>query len=257
MSIKSRYLVVILLTQFISISAFSQDYQPYLSKDEVVNSLRFLPSPPEPGSVEFLLDEYAYYEAKKLRGTPRAEQAVVDAVMNDTVLLQFKESFGLRITKENLPETYELLMRSKECFGTSGCDLAKEGYKRTRPFVYYNEPTLTPDDEPFLRVNYSYPSGHSANFMGLALILASLHPEKQTEIFMRGRDGGYSRAIVGAHWLSDIRAGQSIAALVYSRLQCCQEYLEQFKKAQQELQPYLYPECGCVLIKIQDKTTEN
>lgn len=240
-----RILTALLLVLIQCYNAFSQDFKPYLSVEEVVNSYQYLPAPPAPGTVEFLLDEYAYFEAKKLRDTPRGEQAVTDAIMDDTVLLQFEESFGLRITKEDFPETYELLMRSKECFGTSGCALSKEGYKRTRPFVYYGEPTLTPEDEPHLLTNYSYPSGHSANFMGLALILASLHPENQTEIFARGRDGGYSRAIVGAHWFSDIRAGQQIAALVFARLQCCEEYNAQFKKAQKELKPYLYPGKKC------------
>lgn len=251
----ARYMTVLLAALLLCFHAYSQEYQPYLSQDDVVNSLQFLPPPPQPGSVAFLADEYAYFEAKKLRGTPRGDQAVIDAVMDDTVLLQFEQSFGLKITQETLPQTYELLMRSKECFGSSGCNKAKEGYQRTRPFVYYGEPTLTPDDEPFLLVNYSYPSGHSANFMGLALILASLHPERQTEIFMRGRDGGYSRAIVGAHWLSDIQAGQNIAALVFARLQSCKEYREQFQKAQKELQPLLYPDCSCDRPRHKNKKT--
>ena len=230
---KRPVLILAALSAAFSLSA--QPLKPYLSQEAVASSLAVLPPPPEPGSVEFLLDQYCYYEGKLLRDTPRGEQAVVDARMDGTVLLQFAESFGLTITPETMPQTYELLMRAKECFGTYGCSEAKNHYKRTRPFVYFDEPSLTPQDERFLRNNGSYPSGHSANFYGLSYILCTLRPECQDAILKRGEDGAYSRVIVGVHWMSDIRAAHVVAAAVFARLQTDEEYIRRLRPCRSQL----------------------
>lgn len=211
--------------------------KPYLSREEVRNSLRLLPPPPEEGSIEFLMDKIAYWEYYRLRSTDtaRVRQAVKDADMSDTVLLTFEDAFGLRITKEAMPETYRLLRRSMECFGSSGCDEAKAFYKRTRPFVYFNTHTLTPDDEVWLKTNYSYPSGHTANYFGLAYILTELRPECREALQRRAREGGISRVIVGAHWASDVAAGQVVAASVFEYLKKNPQYQAQFFKAKAEV----------------------
>lgn len=215
----------------------AQDYEPYLSEADVSSSVKLLPPPPAEGSIEFLMDKIAYWEYYKLRfaDTVRARQAIIDADMSDKVLLQFKEAFGLEITKESMPETYLLLMRSKECFGSSGSNEAKRTYRRTRPFVYFNTQSLTPDDDWWMRQNYSYPSGHTANFFGLAFIMTDLRPECREALQKRAEQGGISRAIVGAHWASDVAAGRAIACAVYEVLQRNPEYQAQFKKAQEEV----------------------
>ena len=230
---KRIFLVLAALNAAFCLSA--QSLKPYMSQEAVANSLNVLPPPPEPGSVEFLVDQYYYYQGKLLRDTPRGEQAVVDAKMDGTVLLQFAESFGLTITQETMPQTYELLMRAKECFGTYGCSAAKNHYQRTRPFVYFDEPSLTPDDERWLRHNGSYPSGHSANFYGLSYILCTLRPECQDAILRRGEDGAFSRVIVGVHWMSDVRAAHVVAAAVFARLQTDEDYMAQWRLAKEEV----------------------
>ena len=49
---------------------------------------------------------------------------------------------------------------------------AKKRYQRTRPFVYNQQPSCTPEDEAKLAADGSYPSGHSALGWGWALLLA-------------------------------------------------------------------------------------
>lgn len=222
-----------------SVPVPAQDLQPYLSREDVTSSVEILPPPPAEGSIEFLMDKIAFWNYYQLRDTERGLQAVRDADMSDAVLLQFEEAFGMTITKETMPETYELLMRSKECFGTSGCGAAKSFYKRVRPFVYFSMPTLTPGDEGWLRTNWSYPSGHSANFHGLARILSDLRPERREAIQLRAEQGGISRLIVGVHWMSDVNAGKVVAAAVYERLVLNPEFQAQFKKAQAEVRRML------------------
>ncbi len=228
---------LLLLTLCATLTGWAQEYEPYLSEEEVTNSVSLLPPPPAEGSVAFLLDKMAYWEYFQYRTTwpERARQAIQDADMSDGVLRNFADAFGLTVTRESFPETYELLMRSKECFGSSGCNQAKRFYQRKRPFVYFESPSLVPEDEGWMRNNYSYPSGHSANFYGLSLIMIDLRPERREALQERAREGGISRLIVGVHWASDVEAGRVVAASVYERLKQDPEFQQQFLKAQQEL----------------------
>ena len=218
----------------------AQGFKPYLSESDVKNSVQLLPPPPAEGSVEFLLDKITHwtYFRERTADPARAKQAVADARMSD-IGLKFKEAFGLEITQEKMPETYLLVMRSRECFGSSGCGGAKNYYKRTRPFVYFSCPTLVPDDEGWLRDNGSYPSGHTANFFGIAYVLSELRPERAEALLARANEGGISRLIVGVHWASDVAAGKIVAASVYEYLKENKEYRAQFKKAQAEVQRLL------------------
>lgn len=49
-------------------------------------------------------------------------------------------------------------------------DRAKQEYKRTRPFVYYNQQTLVPEQEESHINNGSYPSGHTVLDMDNVLV---------------------------------------------------------------------------------------
>lgn len=227
-----------LLVSFLPfVFALAQDDVPYLSEEEVRSSVSLLPPPPAEGTIEFLMDKFAYWEYFKLRTDDpiRAAQAVADADMSD-VGVKFEEAFGLLVTKETMPETWLLLSRSRECFGSSGSNEAKRYYKRRRPFVYFESPTLTPADEGWMRTNYSYPSGHTANYFGIAYILSALRPERTEAIQRRAEQGGISRLIVGAHWASDVAAGRMVAASVYEYLTRNAEYQAQFAKALEEVQ---------------------
>ena len=234
--------VFILLAEFLlfSVLGVAQEYQPYLSEDEVMSSIRLLPPPPQEGSIEFLLDKIAYFEYYKLRtdNPERATQAIADADMSD-IGDKFEGAFGFRVTEETMPETWLLLARSRECFGSSGCNEAKKYYKRQRPFDYFGSHTLTPADDEWLRANFSYPSGHTANYWGVGYILAELRPECSEAILKRAEQGGISRLIVGAHWASDVAAGKMVAASVFQFLKEDSEFQAQFKKAKLEVQSAL------------------
>ena len=212
------------------------DPVPYMTREAFASSRTLLPPPPAPGSVEFLVDEYYYQQSKLLRDTPRGAQAIKDAEMlDDTVFENFAEAFGCLVTKEEMPATHHLLKKAQECFGTYGCDEAKLYYNRTRPYVYYGEHSLTPWYEEGMSISPSYPSGHSANFYGLACIMSALRPERSAELFVRADEGAYSRVIAGCHWMSDTRASRIIAMSVFSILQTDPEYQKDFEKAKKEI----------------------
>ena len=128
----------------------------YFTQGEMPDMMVFLPGPPDSTSAAFLNDVARYYWGKEMRKNPeRAAQATRDAVYGlPTILTEFEEAFGMKISKEDTPEIYKVLLE-----GTATCDSIctrpKHEYMRRRPFMVFNEPTLYPEDEPALRLNGS------------------------------------------------------------------------------------------------------
>lgn len=59
----------------------------------------------------------------------------------------------------------------------------------------------------------SFPSGHSTTFGATAMVLALLFPRGWPVFVIFGLAGGISRAVVGAHYISDIIAGLMCGAV--------------------------------------------
>lgn len=210
--------------------------QEYLQPEEAPNSLYILPAYPEFNSVQFLSDQYQYYWGKNMRNTERGKKAAIDATldgmngMNDA----FGEVFGTPITLENTPEIFTLMRSIGRDAGGLAPQKAKKHYMRTRPFVFFNDPTSTPDEEEHMRNSGSYPSGHSCYGFAAALILAEINPEHQNEIIKRGYEIGESRKIVGAHYDSDVQAGRIMAAATVAALHSNDAFQKQLAKAKAE-----------------------
>ena len=98
----------------------------------------------------------------------------------------------------------------------------------------FHEHTATPQFEPDLRRNFSYPSGHTILGWNSALLLAEINPERADTLLKRGYMYGESRVIVGAHWQSDVDAGRLAAAAAYSRMHSSERFLEQMQLARLE-----------------------
>ena len=209
--------------------------KPYLTSAELPNMVNFLPAPPEFESSRFVADQTQYLWGKRQRqNEERAAMAIRDAVYGmQTIIQEFCPILGLEITKEDTPELYTLLQDvGATCDSIS--DRAKQKYMRFRPYMYYNEPTLVPEDEEKHRTNGSYPSGHTVLGWTMGLLLSDINPAVADELLARGYEYGQSRVIAGYHWQSDVDAGRLGASVLYAKLQGNERFREQLAKAQQE-----------------------
>ena len=231
---KKYILTAVLMTATVSALAQSKP-EPYFSFRELPNMLKWCPAPPDTAGAAFTYDIMQYMWGKEMRhNKERADIAVRDAVYSlECIAQEFSEPFGLKISEDETPEIWKLLRDAKAtCENISG--FPKFYYKRKRPFVRFQEPTATPEFEPELRRNFSYPSGHTILGWASALLLTEINPERADTILARGMMYGESRVIVGAHWQSDVDAGRLAAAAAYARMHTSERFLEQMRLARQE-----------------------
>ena len=207
----------------------------YFTTSEMPDMLKWCPAPPDTMSAHFAYDITQYFWGKTMRlNKERADIAIRDAVYGiDCIIREFSEPFDLQISKEETPEIYKVLRE-----GTATCDSIckwpKKYYMRKRPFMRFNETTLYPEDEPHLRKNGSYPSGHTLLGWSSALLLSEINPDRADTLLARGLMYGESRVIVGAHWQSDVDAARLAASAAYARLHTSERFLQQMRLARQE-----------------------
>lgn len=212
-----------------------QNGHAYFTQEELPNMVNFLPPPPEFESSRFAADQTQYLWGIRQRQDPeRTEMAIRDAVYGmQTIIQEYCPILGLEITKEGTPELYTL-MQDVGATCDSISDRAKKKYKRTRPFVYYNQQTLVPEQEESHINNGSYPSGHTVLGWTMALLLSDINPAVAEALLARGYEYGQSRVIAGYHWQSDVDAGRLAASVLYAKLQGNERFRDQLARAQQE-----------------------
>ncbi len=219
----------------VTLSVRSQEPLPLLTPQQMPNPVRFLPPPPDTASAAFEYDQAQYHWGKTQRqDSTRLAISVSDADWNITYICRvFSEPFGITLSKEATPAIYQLLYVALISTDQVG-KLPKDFYHRTRPYVYYGEPTIYPNDEEELRYNGSYPSGHTIEGWSAALLLTELNPDRADTILARGYMYGESRVIAGYHWQSDVDAGRLAASAAIARLHADKRFQRLMKKAQRE-----------------------
>ena len=198
--------------------------------------MKWCPAPPDTVGAAFAYDIMQYMWGKEMRQKDKERTAIAirDAVYSlECIAQEFSEPFGLQISEEGTPEIWRLL-RDAKVTGENISNFPKFYYKRIRPFMRFHEHTATPQFEPDLRRNFSYPSGHTLLGWCSALLLSEINPERADTLLKRGSMYGESRVIVGAHWQSDVDAGRLAAAAAYSRMHTNERFLEQMRLARLE-----------------------
>lgn len=201
-----------------------------------VDSLYYLPPPPKEGDAAFENDKAAYRNGFKMKGSPRWKQAAEDADLHQANQARvWSEALGVKIGEATTPETWKMLGELLVVGADYASNRAKQHYMRTRPFVVFHNPTCLPADEPELRTNGSYPSGHTAFGTVMALVFSQAKPERAKELMKKGYEFGQSRVICGAHWQSDVDAGRYVGAAEYARLETLPEFHKQIEQIKAEL----------------------
>ena len=111
---------------------------------------------------------------------------------------------------------------------------AKTSFTRTRPYLVEGNKlhvlkTLSDQDSS------SYPSGHATYGAAVGLVLAEIFPEKKKDIQKRIQDYGYSRLVSGAHFRSDVYAGQVAGGAIAASLLSNEAFREELKNVRVEL----------------------
>ena len=230
-----KLMTIAVLTMAAICAQAQNDVNAYFTTKEMPDMLKWCPAPPDTIGAHFAYDIIQYMWGKQMRhDKERAAIAIRDAEYGlNCIIREFSEPFGLRISLEETPEIYKVL-RDATATCDSICTLPKKYYMRRRPFMRMQEPTLYPKDEPALRKNGSYPSGHTILGWSSALLLSEINPDCADTILARGYMYGESRVIVGAHWQSDVDAGRLAASAAYARLHTSERFLEQMRLARLE-----------------------
>ena len=239
------------LLLFLQQSAFAQEeYVPYIPEDEMPDVVQIVPAPPADPSTGFDYDILRYMWGKQQRkDSLRLAMAVRDAIWSmDTTLVILGKPFGVKITKEGTPAIYEVLTRGVTTIENIRFR-PKAHYFRIRPFAYFKEPSIFPQDDEWLATEGSYPSGHTIRAWACALLMAQINPESAEAVFARAWQSGESRVISGCHWQSDVDASRPVAGIGYSRLQTSEEFQKQMARAQKEFRRLTGKACCCGLKK--------
>ena len=217
------------------VSAFAQSFEPYIPENEMPDVVKIVPAPPKDPSTDFDHDILRYMWGKQQRKDPaRLEMAVRDAIWSmDTTLVILGEPFGLRISKEETPAIYEVLTRGVTTIENIRFR-PKAFYFRIRPFAYFQEPSIFPQDDEWLATEGSYPSGHTIRAWACALLMAQINPASAEAVFARAWLSGESRVISGCHWQSDVDASRPVAGIGFSYLQSSREFRRDMARAKKE-----------------------
>ncbi len=203
----------------------------FLSDEELPHSARFVADPPRPGDGAFENDRYYYNWGKEQRQTARAAQALLDE--EQALSKAFSAAAGFNIDANETPEIFKLAEGAvKDARATN--KRTKNHFRRTRPFVFFNEPSLNPVYDKEYKESYSFPSGHSIRGWVYGLTLSLVVPDSTEALIQRAQEFALNRVICGRHWKSDVDASLVEATAVMSRLMSNEAFTEQLKKARIE-----------------------
>lgn len=203
----------------------------YLAAEDRPDLIRILPGPPAAGSAGAQADARRFVETRTLLDSARWRQAQAD--VSDDLPARFRDAIGFAIDLDRAPVFARLLAR----FGvdrSAAVGAAKRHWHVARPFAG-NDLPICEARTPALAANGDYPSGHTANGMAFALLLAELLPDRATDVLARGRDYGDSRRICGSHSASAVEGGLLAASAIAAAAHGSATFREDMLDARAEL----------------------
>lgn len=218
----------------------------YLAPRPAQSLLNLLPAPPEAGSAEERADRSVFRDSRRGIGGDLWQRAIGQlSVTSPAFVQQLSCALGAKIDPDTTPATMAILRRAGGDLAPA-VNLAKNFYKRPRPFVQGREKACDPDAaiDGGKALGYSFPSGHAAVGWFWGLILADIRPERAAPLLKFGKATGDLRIACRVHWLSDVTYGRVFATGIYQAIADRPEYKADVEKARTEINLAPVPE-GC------------
>ncbi|MDO1559472.1 phosphatase PAP2 family protein [Brevundimonas sp. 2R-24] len=218
-----------------AVAVASDPRRSYLPPEQLARLGAETPQAPAPGSAGEAADR-AYSE--RLTGwadTPRWTLAQTHAEVSPALALaHFDCPLGTRLSQEPPPALVRLFTRALRDASIAST-AAKNRAFRARPFA--DDPsraTCIRTDES-LRGSASHPSGHATVGALYGMIMGDVAPDVAEEMYRRGREIGFSRAVCGLHYPADVDAGQALGYEIYRALMDLPEYQADLAEARREV----------------------
>jgi len=205
--------------------------KPALLAPDALLPQTLLPPPPADDSAQGQA-ELAETKRLTLESTPEVKAAADHDGANENVTLFADTVPGFDVAK--LPATKKLFdeVANEEELRTK---LFKTYFARKRPYQRDTSIALCPSEGKGTTKPTSYPSGHTTLGFSEGVILADLIPEQGQAILSRAKLYGEHRLVCGAHFRSDIAAGQALGTALALKLMDVPSFRADFDTAKAEL----------------------
>jgi len=197
--------------------------------DPAVPVAAILLPPPKPDSAQTKAELQELLRLQEARTSRQVEHVKGD---DHRTVGRFLSGMGIQV--EQLPPS---AIRFFDCIGAAvekSVRDAKTTFMRTRPYRLH-ENKLHTLKKLSDRDSTSYPSGHATYGTAVGLLLVEILPEKKEQIYKRIQDYGYSRMVSGAHFRSDIYAGNIVGSTIVMSLLNQESFRDELKQVKVEL----------------------
>ena len=202
---------------------------------EALFSVQPLPAWPPDGSAVAEADLQAVLAAQAQRTPSGVEDALLDAARGPLAWAQQPAALGAAFTEQRYPATTALLLALHEDMrAVNRAANTQRGY-RSRPAAV--DSRVKSIFEGSLNISASYPSARSASSRVWALLLADVFPARRAALMAHAERGAQLRLLGGAHFPSDITAGQQVGDAYYTQASSKPVFQQALDKAKKEGNP--------------------
>jgi len=221
--VKLNKLKIVLVFAFFCCAAGAANH---FLKPGAIDVASLLPGPPADDSAEHRQELQTLLDWQEKR-TP--EQIARCKAEEEVTVFAFGDVLGNWFNAKDLPLTAHLMRRASNDAKVF-IDEGKTHWDRKRPWAA--DPRI--HSCVVLENTPSYPSGHATRGILWGTLLSAIFPEEKEKLMARGELIGEDRVISGAHYPSDVVAGQKLGAEIAKGLLGDPEFQAEFEKMKHE-----------------------